>query len=1123
MRLTSTVSPSPRRARGVVLAATVRRGLAVGLLLLGALLVTAPLYAQGVTTSSISGVVRDDQGLAIPGVSVTARHEPSGTTYDAVTNEDGRFNIPGMRVGGPYTVSAELSGFQPQTLSDVFLNLGVGTDLELKLGVASLTETVTVSGKTDPVFSSTRTGAGTAVSRDELATLPTVSGRIADVTRLTPQAGGNNTFAGQDNRYNNITVDGSSFNNSFGLQGQPGERTGVAPISLEAIEQIQVSVAPFDVRQGNFVGAGVNTVTRSGTNRFTGSVYTRYRNQDFVGTEAKGLPYNPGIFKFRNTGGWASGPILKNKLFAFGIYEDEKDTRPITTFTANAGGQTVGGNTTRVLASDLTSLSSFLSTNFKYDTGPFADVDDLTPAKRFMLRNDFNLNNNNKISFRYNYLDSITDVYLSGSSSLGFGRGTFSTNFLSYQNSNYQIMENIRSSIGEWNSILGGNISNNLIVGYTKQDESRNSRGDLFPFVDILDGTGVAYTAFGFEPFTPNNELRYNTFQLQDNFTRFGNKHSLTFGASLERYESENVFFPGKQSAYVYNSLADFYADAQGYLANPNRTTSPVTLRRFQVRYTNIPGQEKPVQPLQVWYAGVYAQDEWRPRRNLSVTAGIRMDVPIFGDTAYENVNVDALTFRDEDGQPVQYKTGKLPDPTPLWSPRVGFNWDVKGDQQMQVRGGTGVFTGRPAYVWISNQIGNTGVLTGFIQEDNTTSRPFNPNTDAYKPSTVTGAPATSVDLAVTDENFKFPQVWRSNIAVDRRLFWGLVATGEFMYNRDVNGVYYINANLPAAQSTFVGADNRPRWVGTSCTAPTAGPCVTRINNAAGNQITNAIVLKNQNVGRSWNAAGSLSKTSAAGYSFKGAYSYGESKNTVDAGSIASGSWTGNQMSGDPNNPGLGYSNASPGHRFFLQASYSKQYFSFGATTVSAFWEGRTNGNASYTFAGDLNGDTSTNNDLIYIHRDTSEMNFSQFTLANGTVFTAAQQAEAWNAYISQDKYLSKNRGKYAQRGAVFLPLVYRMDFSLVQDLFTNIAGRRNAFQVRLDVQNFSNLLNSDWGVGQRIAQLQPLTNPAADAQGRATYRLRVVNNQLLSKSLETTTGSNDVYQFMLSFRYTFN
>jgi hypothetical protein len=1098
-------------------------GLLVLIALSSLLVPAAEVSAQGVTTSAVTGVVKDAQGAVIPGATVNAVHQPSGSTYEAVTQADGRFFIEGMRIGGPYTITATLSGFRVETQNNVQLTLGVVQDISFTLALANVAETVTVTAETSPVFSSTRTGAATSVTRDELAVLPTVSGRINDITRLTPQYGGSGTFAGQDNRMNNITVDGSYFNNSFGLGGQPGDRTGVAPISLEAIEQVQVSVAPFDVRQGNFVGAGVNTVTRSGTNRVTGSIYHRMRDESFVGTEAKGLAFNPGVFETNTTGGWLGGPIVKSRLFAFGSYEKQEDTRPLSTFRARAAGESAGGSVTRVLASDMTTISNLLSSSFDYDTGGFENIDKLTPAEPFLVKADYNLNNTNKISFRYSRLDSSTDVLLSTSSSLGFGRNSgTNTNFLGFQRSNYSILENYRSGIGEWNATIGTTMSNSLSIGYTVNDESRGDIGQLFPFVDILDGANVAYTSIGSEPFTPNNELRYNTFQLQDSFTKYSGRHSFTFGGSIEKYTSENVFFPGKQSAYVYSSLSDFYTDLNGYLANPNRTTSPITLRRFQVRYSNIPGQEKPIQPLEVWYTGGYAQDVWRPKSNVTLTAGLRMDVPIFGDTAYPNANVDALTFRDETGAAVQYESGKLPDSRPLWSPRFGFNWDVTSDQRTQVRGGTGVFTGKPAYVWISNQIGNTGVLTGFIQEENITTRPFNPNPDFYKPSTVTGAPAASVDLAVTDAKFKFPQTWRSNVGIDHKLPWGMIGTAEFIYNRDVNGVYYINANLPAAQSAFVGVDNRPRWVGTACTQPTAGPCVTRLNNAAGNQITNAIVLKNQNVGRSWNIAASVAKTLMSGFAFKSAYSYGESKNTIDPGSIASGSFTNNAMSGDPNNPGLAFSANSPGHRFFIAGSYTKQYFGWGGTTVSVFWESRTNSNTSYVFAGDMNGDSASNNDLIYIHRDQSEMNFSQFTVGTRT-FTAAEQAAAWDAYIAQDPYLSKHRGEYAQRGAVFLPLVKRMDLSLSQDIFQSIGGHRHSGQIRLDITNFGNLLNSDWGVAQRVIQNQILTNGAADAQGRATYRMAVVNNALPTTSYQTTTFASDVYTMMLSFRYNFN
>jgi hypothetical protein len=1080
---------------------------------------TTHAYAQGVTTGSIGGKVTDGQN-PVPAADVTARHEPSGTTYHAITRADGGFTIPNMRVGGPYSVTVTYgktgTAFAPKTMENVTVNLGISTDLTITVQAINISTEVVVQGQSDPVFASSRTGAATTLSRDDIAALPTISGRLDSMTRLTPQSSSGGSLVGQDTRLNNITVDGSYFNNSFGLGSSPGDRTGVAPIPLAAVEQIQVSLAPFDVRQGNFVGGAVNTVTRSGTNKFRGSVYHRFRNEGMVGTKAKDLAVNPGTFTYGETGEWVSGPVIKDKLFFFQSYEQELTTQPSTTFLANKGGETVQGSTTRVLASDLDTLKSFLINKLKYDPGIYTPYDFKVPGKRLLAKADYNIGSRNKLAFRYNLLNSSTDVLESNSSSLGKGNRRSNLQSLNFSGSNYTILENIRSGVGQLNTILSNTMSNDLTIGYTTQDESRGAIDKLFPTVDIMAGDNTTYAAFGSEPFTPNNELRYQTFQLQDSLTKYNEKHTWTVGVTFEKYHSENVFFPGQQSVYVYNTLADFYTDANDYLANPNRTKSPVTLNLFQVRYLNVPGVDKPIQPLDVIYAGAYAQDEWSLMRNFKITAGIRFDVARFGNTGYANSNADSLTFRDENGQGVKYSSAKLPDPKLLWSPRVGFNWGVTKDHKTQVRGGSGIFTGPPAYVWISNQIGNTGVLTGFDQLSNTTARPFNPNPDTYKPKTTpTGAPAATYELALTDPNFKFPQVWRSNIAADRALFWGITSTTEYIYNRDVNGIYYINANLPAPQSAFTGADTRPRWVAPS------GTIASRLTTSQ--YVANAIVMKNQNIGRSWSFAQTFSKTLKNGLYFKAAYSYGVSKNTIDPGSIALGSWSGNPISGNPNNVPIAYSSTSPAHRVFVSASYSKEYFKFGRTTVSMFWEASTIGNSSYLFSGDANGDGSTsNNDLIYIPRSTSEMNFQQYT-SGGITFTAAQQAAAWDAYIAQDKYMSSHRGQYAQRGAVFFPFVNRMDLSLSQNIFHDFWGQRHAFEIRADILNFGNLLNSNWGVSQRMVNNTPLTNPGLDSNNALIYRMRAVNGKLMDHTFEQTSGLSDVYRIMLTLKYNFN
>ncbi len=1078
------------------------------------------LYAQGVTTAALNGRVVDNNGQPLIGANIMAVHEPSGTTFGVTSRADGRYNIAGLRVGGPYTVTARFVGYKSKKVENINLTLGqdLKIDFVLVQEAIDMGEVTTVAERS-PILNASRTGAATSVPREAIQSMPTISGRIEDFTRLTPQynpAGYGFSFAGQDNRMNNVTVDGSYFNNSFGLAGQPGDRTGVAPISLEAIEQIQVNIAPYDVRQGNFIGAGVNTVTKSGTNEYSGTVYTMMRSDEYVGTKARDLKYDPGTFRYNRVGIGVGGPIMRNKLFFYFNFETDKLTNPGTTFIARTDpSQTVEGNVTRVLASDLDSLSAYLKKNFGYETGPYQGYDHETPATRFIAKIDYNINPSNKLSLRYNHLDSRTDVLLSNSSSLGWGNRRSNSTGLNFQNSNYIIMENIRSIVGEWNALIGNRMSNNLIVGYTYNDESRDSRGEMFPMVDILKD-GQVYTTFGFEPFTPNNELRYKTFQLQDNFMIYGPKHNFTFGASIERYESENVFFPGSQGIYVYNSLEDFYTDANDYLANPNRTVSPVTLRRFQLRWSNIPGQVKPIQPLKVWYVGGYAQDEWKAIKNLNVTFGMRVDVPFFGDTGYQNVNADTTTFRDAKGNPVKYKTAKLPDPNPLFSPRLGFNWDVKGDRSTQVRGGTGIFTGKPAYVWISNQIGNTGVLTGFEAIDNTKNRPFNPNPNAYKPTEVTGAPAASYELALTDPNFKFPQIWRSNIAVDQKLPYGLIATGEFLYNRDVNGISYINANLPAPQGQFTGPDNRPYWTSN------------KLNKAKGNDISNAIVLGNENVGYSYNAVFSLEKPFADNWYAKAAYSYGESKNLIDPGSIAYGSWSGNPISWDPNNPDLAYASVSQGSRFIAAASYRLEYFKTGATMISLFCEASSPGVASYTFSGDLNGDGGRGNDLIYIPRDTSEMNFIQYK-SGSTIFTVQEQKEAWEKFIQQDKYLRSHRGQYAERNAVRLPMVFRADLAITQELFANLFQKRNTLQFRVDFLNITNLLNKNWGVSQRLTTTQPLVVPSSseggprDAQGRAQYKLANIGGKLISQTLQYNAGLADVFRIQFGLRYNFN
>lgn len=1090
--------------------------------LLAALAVSAMqgAHAQGVTTGSIVGKVTGPNGPII-GARVTAVHVPSGTRYEVLTRAEGRFTMPAVRVGGPYTVSGQALGFEKNTQSGLEVTLGTSTDvtLELKNAVVQLSGVqVTATGG---ALSSRTTGATTTITSQQLTAFPTIGRTLNDFVRLTPQSGRSGSFAGMDNRLNNITLDGSYYNNSFGLGSSPGVRTGVSPIPIDAIEQLQVNVAPFDVRQGNFVGAGVNAVTKSGTNEFKGAFYYTWRHQGLVGDSSAGLFVSRGTFKFSQPGGYVSGPLIKNKLFFFADYESDELTQPGNTWFTNSGSQALVGNQTRVLDSDMQTLRTFLKDKFNYETGPYQGWSLAVPSSRVITKVDWNINDQNKFSFRYSRLRSESDQPISNSNSLGFGNRRDNNQSMSFQNSGYAILENSDSYIGELNSQLGnGRFSNQIIGGFTSNNEDRKYKLDkLFPLVDILNN-GTNYISFGFEPFTPNNQLRYKTWQLQDNFTAYLGQHELTAGITLQKYNSKNVFFSGPQGVYVYNSLADFYADANGYLTNPNRTTAPVTLRTYQVRYNNIPGNTEPVQPLEVYTYGGYLQDEWRPTRTLKVNLGARFDLPVFKNTAYNNALANQLTFRDQDGNPVKYNTGKMPNANVLISPRVGFNWDITGDRTTILRGGTGIFSGTPPYVWVSNQVGNTGVLTGFDQLSNTTARPFTPNVDAYKPTNVTGAPAASYELNVTSPDYTFAQQWRSTLGVDRKLPWNIIATAEAIYGREINGPYYINANLPAAQTKYTGADQRMRWT----------------SNRLNSNVTANYVISNATNGYNFNYALSLTKTFTSGFVAKTAYSYGIAKNSFDPGSTAATNWTANGTPSDPNNPGLGYSDYTPGKRFFLALSYRHEYFKMGATTVGLFMQGATGGVTSYLFSTDANGDGATANDLIYVPKNASEMNFVQYCVnASGSVltncatatktFTAADQAAAWEAYINQDPYLKTRRGQYAQRNGLFLPVNFRTDLGITQELFRNVAGQKNTISMRLDILNVDNMINKKWGSGWRATSNTPLIPLGADANGALSYRLRNLGQDLLAKTFQHTAGVNtgDTWRMQLGLRYTFN
>ena len=1159
--------------------------------LLAMMLFTARLgWSQGATTAAMSGVITDKTGAGLPGATVIAVHTPTNTQYVTPTNSEGRFNIQNMRVGGPYTVKVTFVGYKDLVREGISLALGQNLRFDQKLSDTSteLTE-VTVSGRRDPVMNADHTGAQTTVQRETIERLPTLNRSLNDFTRLTPQANGQ-SFGGRNSGFNNITVDGAIFNNAFGLQSTVGGQAGAQPISLDAIDQIQVSIAPFDVRQGSFTGAGINVVTRSGSNKVSASVYDFFRNQRLVGSTVNGITSDYPKFNLNNVGFRVGGPIIKDKLFFFVNAESERRNDPPTgNFTATREGNPAGGTVSSASGRDLDVLSNFLQQQYGYNPGPYEGYNLKANSDKATVKLDWNISDNNRFNIKYNYLKSFADINPSGSGAIGFSRAQsqFGLPFLSAY---YRINNNLNSVIAELNSTLGGGkYSNNLTAGYSAFRDFRESSGGIFPLVDIGNGTartasGTAgitasntLTAFGFEPFSAFNVLNSDVYQIGDNFTAYLGKHNVTVGTYNEYYKFRNGFSPNYYGNYSFNSLEDFYASA-GF--NYDRTSAtytpfaPGTVRpgaqRYNLQYSALPGGAFPFAEITAAQLGLYAQDEWSPRNNLKIIYGVRADLPFLTSDLTQNENAAKLTFRDG----VQLNTGSVPKKTVLFSPRVGFNWDVNDDRKTQLRGGTGIFTGRVPFVWLSNQASNNGVQFGSYTVTGSTNTIagttnttiFNPNVDAYRPQNA--AANTRYNLAVTASDFKFPQVWRTNLAVDQELPGGVIGTLEAFYTKDINAVYHQNVNLPGSEgnpynrANPVGGpagDSRPIFYTVNSPAViTNGLAATTINNqiyagrggvsATNPNISDAILMKNTNMGYSYAITGQLQKSFSSGLYASVAYTYSDSRSVNDGGSIAQSIWRDRQVSGDPNAAVLSYSNFLQQHRFIASASYRKEYLGHLGTTLSLFYEAAPQNRYSYVYAGDMNGDGQNANDLMYIPRSQSEINLVDIRLlaptpgpnpAPAVIYSAAEQWNDLNNFINQDDYLSKHRGDYAERNGAVRPWQNRLDLRLLQDIFTNLGNdNRNTLQISLDLFNVGNLINSKWGAFQTPNKVNPLSFAGYNSAGQPVFSFPYLTQPTRTSSTDATVaggtkltdtfrydtgGIGSRWQGQIGIRYIFN
>ncbi len=1086
-----------------------------------------------VTTSSLSGVVKDDEGKALSGASVTAVYTPSNIRYSAASASGGRFNISNMRSGGPYTITVTYVGHAAQTFEDVYLQLADVTVLEPKL-VKSNTEltgvVVTARASKNPIINSSRTGASTSIGRAEIQRLPTITRSLNDITRLTPQSNGA-SVGGGNYRQNNVTVDGADFNNNFGI-GSNLPANG-SPISLDAIDQISVSLTPFDVRQSGFIGSSLNAVTRSGTNQFSGSVYKYFRSGNEQGDKVGKETVTKQSFNFQQYGVRFGGPIIKNKLFFFGSFETEDRPTILQTRTATPGSQpfiAANTGTARPTFDSLTYMSNYLRTKYGYETGEFDNYSLKNGNTKILGRIDWNISKTHRFNVRYNQVEGGTpntpSTSTTGLTLAGFPNTRTSQSAMWFRNSNYFQGSNFYSVSAELNSTFGKRFTNTMRGSYTNQDDSRTSESALFPFVDILSG-GSPYTSFGYEPFTLGNLRKVKSYSFFDNVTINLNKHLVTAGVQADFNKTTNGFQRAAMSYYTFNSWKDFETGALP--------------TNFSLTYSLSPGFAQAFPSFKFAQYSAFVQDEISTSDRFKLTLGLRADLPTYPDVKEIKTHplVAAMTFANGE----KINTGALPKQRIMWSPRAGFNWDIKGDRSLQIRGGAGIFTGKIPFVWIVSQSGDAGLLQ--VSQTFTTNTggvpgPFNPNTSAYLPSTVPAlGTVVPSSISAIAPDFRFPQAFKASLAFDKRIAKGWILTMEGVYNKDLYSAVFDNPNLVAPTALgFAGyADNRLiypaannlKFINTLNAAglPTTG----------GTSPLNTYVLKNGKKGYYASLTTKIEKLFSKGFSATVAYTGSLAANLFDGNGDQPGSaWQSTPTVSGANSPTLGSANFVVPNRVIASVSYRKEYLKHFGTTVSLFYEGSSAGRYSYQYSTDFNRDGNFN-DLIYVPKDAAELlpyivaNKTFGTGASAVTLTPQQQVDAFFAYVDQDKYLSKRKGQYAERNEGQFPWRSQLDFKLLQDVFVNVGKKRNTIQFSLDIFNFGNLLNKDWGAFKALSVsnggiLVPTNVGALVAGGtvKPTFQLASdFGGNVPTSTYRAVLTPTSTYYMQFGLRYIFN
>lgn len=1020
-------------------------------------------FGQGTTTSGINGRVTDDNDQALVGATVLILEQASGTQYGTTTDEKGFFRIPNMNPGGPYKMTVSFVGFQSYTQENLYLSLGQTFKIDIRLNEsASQLEGVEIISVRDNVFDGNRAGTETVILDNTIEQVPTLNRSLIDYIKLTPQmipSQGGISMSGMNNRYNAISIDGAVNNDVFGLaaSGTNGGQTGGTPFSMDIIDQFQVQLAPYDVRQGGFAGASINAITKRGKNNFEGTAYFFMQNENLAGKTpyamVEGLS-NPDSarqkladFSDYVAGLSVGGPIIKDKLFFFVNGEIQRRKVPQPYLLSDYLGDAT--------QADLDQLTRSLIDHFGYDPGGYDGRPDELKSNKLFARLDWNINKVHRLMLRHSYVyNENTNPYESNKQRLYFSN--FGEYFPSTTNSTALELKS------NWE-----NYSNDLIIGYTAVKDDRNPLGSPFPTVTVQDGSGTI--KFGSEPYSTANQLKQNILTINDNFSIYRGPHTITVGVNVEYSHSYNLFIRQNYGDYTYGSLADFMSVF---------TETPVSAIQYSRSYSlvdNIVGDgSKAAAEFNVLQTGIYAQDEWWLSRNFKLTYGIRLDMPIYleqplaasgFDTVaaniekkYDPVSGDYYSMHDA-------QSGKMPSPQVMINPRVGFNWDISGDEKLQLRGGVGMFTSRLPLVWPGGAYNNTGMTVGGVfykpgEGDNPIV--FNPDyltQPTYSDIYGGKEPVPQGQLDLFSKNFKYPQILRTNLAIDKKLPWGLVGTVEFVYTKVLKNIIYYNMNVvPASKQLTGGPDDR--WIYSG--------------KKIDNRFTYIMVGDNTNKGYSWDFTAQVKKNFSQGFQASVAYTYGQAKSINDGlSSQNSSQWRYVANVNGRNHIDLSWSAFDPGHRVIVFAGYKKEYARHFATGLSIFYTGGSGNRYSYVYDNSkyFNNESSSSDEyaLIWIPKDQSEINLIDYTDGSGNVITAAQQWASLNSFIENDNYLKKNRGGYAERNGARLPFENSLDLRFIQDFYVNAGKSRHTLQFTLDIFNFLNLLNKKWGVQRYV------------------------------------------------------